>query len=283
MTAIVMCGAGCARSAKTSKSNTNAAVLDYRNGWYHKADGKQSIEEIGRHYRRDSKLVAQLNSLSASSVAPKGRMLYIPPSNDRQYVRAALVRVQGKPELVPTIPWNPELVKQTRPAKILASKPPKKKIVSSGKKSAVNEVVHASASNSSQSLLDWTRDSKSGSRFIWPVRGEIVTRFREGWDKACHGLEISVPEGSPVRAAREGFVLLATELPGYGNVVLIDHRDGYVSVYGYNSRILVNPRSRVHAGDRIAMVGHSRSSDAGMLFFQIRRNGQAIDPLEYLE
>lgn len=284
-----MYGAGCGHSAKTAKPGTNAAVLDYRNGWYHEADGKQSIEEIGRHYRRDAKLVAQLNSMSASSVAPKGKMLYIPPSNDRQYVRATLVRVQGKPELVPTIPWSPELVSKPRPAKIAAGKTPKKKIVAATKtitapKTVVAEkAVDAPASHTSQSAFGWPHRSKSGGRFVWPVQGEIVTRFREGWDKACHGLEISVPEGSPVRAARDGLVLLATELPGYGNVVLIDHRDGYVSVYGYNSRILVNQQSQVHTGDKIAMVGHSRTSDSGMLFFQIRRNGQAIDPLEFLE
>lgn len=272
---------GCANSAKTTQTQTNAQVLDYRNGWYHQADGKQTLDQISRQYRRDVKLVAQLNSMSAASVAPSGKMLYIPPCNDREYVRAALVRVQGKPELVPTIPWNPELLSKPKAEKKVASKAPKKKPVKK-KKSSGGEVVHAGASHTNQSMFGWTRGSKGG-RFSWPVQGEIVTRFREGWDKACHGLEISVPEGSPVRAARDGLVLLATELPGYGNVVLIDHRDGYVSVYGYNSQILVNPQSNVRTGDKIAMVGHSRASDSGMLFFQIRRNGQAIDPLQYLQ
>lgn len=286
LAASVVYGAGCGHSARTSKPAATATVLDYRNGWYHTADGRQSVAEISRQYQRDARLVAQLNTLSPASVAPKGKMLYIPPSNDRQYVRATLVRIQGKPELVPTIPWSPELVATPQPVKIAAGKTPKKKIVAVKKTVTApkNAAVDAPAAQTEQAALSWTHRSKSGGRFIWPAQGEIVTRFRDGWNKACHGLEISVPEGSPVVAARDGKVLWAREMPGYGNMILIDHLDGiYVSVYGYNARLLVHEQDKVHAGEKIAMVGHSRTSDSGMLFFQIRRNGQAIDPLDFLE
>ncbi|MEN6626386.1 MAG: peptidoglycan DD-metalloendopeptidase family protein [Candidatus Sumerlaeia bacterium] len=301
---ILACAAGCGRSSKkqaqkTPVIQTKTIVLDYRNGWYHEADGIQSIESVSRQYRRDPQFVAQLNYTTPSTIPTRGKLLYIPPSNDRAYVRAALQRVQGRPELVPTVPWSEDLVKQ--PGKPQSQPRPEIRVVESSKKKKkrvrnddvievadASGVVNAPASHTSQSLISWpNRRAKNAprddGRFMWPAQGEVVTRFREGWNKACHGLEIRASEGSPVVAARSGRVLVAQEYPGYGKMVLIDHGDGFASVYGYNSSLLVRERQLVQAGQKIATIGRPSYGDSGKLFFQIRRNAQPIDPLEFLQ
>ncbi len=290
LAASVVYGAGCGHSARTSKPAATSTVLDYRNGWYHTADGRQSVAEISRQYQRDARLVAQLNTLSPASVAPKGKMLYIRPSNDRQYVRATLVRIQASPSWCRRFrgapSWSP---RRSRPRSRPARHPkenrggqenrhrPQKR-----RRQGRRRRRPRRANGTGRPELDASLQVRRAFHLARPGRDRDA--FRDGWNKACHGLEISVPEGSPVVAARDGKVLWAREMPGYGNMILIDHLDGiYVSVYGYNARLLVHEQDKVHAGEKIAMAGHSRTSDSGMLFFQIRRNGQAIDPLDFLE
>ncbi|MCE5231344.1 peptidoglycan DD-metalloendopeptidase family protein [bacterium] len=296
---VIACAAGCGHSSRRAKPprviQEQTIVLDYRNGWFHEADGFQSIAQIGQYYRRDPQLVAQLNYTTATSIAPKGKLLYIPPSNDRQYVREALKRVEGKPGLVPTTPWSPDLLNQQNRANGHSAEPQKEKepvVVADSR-----PVVTAPSTHASQGLFGWVHRGKpadpkpapakrtysNNGKFMWPVEGEVVTRFREGWNKACHGLEISAPDGTPVVATRSGRVLLAKEFPGYGRMILIDHGDGYVSVYGYNAQLLVSEQQTVRGGDRIASVGRPSAGDSGKLFFQIRYKGQLIDPLELLD
>ena len=83
-------------------------------------------------------------------------------------------------------------------------------------------------------------------------------------------------------ASRDGKVIYAGELRGYGKVVIVDHGDGFTSVYGYNSRLLVKSDQMVNAGDRIAEVGKPSRNARAQLFFQIRRRARPIDPLSFL-
>lgn len=285
--------AGCSRSTEKPVIQTKTIVLDYRNGWYHEADGIQTIEAISRRYRRDARFVAQLNYTTAAAVPTQGKLLYIPPSNDRTYVRAALQRVQGRPELVPTIPWDESLLQQqqqsTQPPQRIeadAGDRSRKKRVSKPEVKAADgsKVVRAGSSRAKSSVVGWSRKApRDDGQFKWPVRGQVVTRFREGWNKACHGLEIQAPEGSPVISTRSGRVLVAQEYPGYGKMIVIDHGDGYASVYGYNSSVFVTEDDMVESGQKIATVGRTSYGDSGKLFFQIRRNAQPIDPMEFLQ
>jgi septal ring factor EnvC (AmiA/AmiB activator) len=119
--------------------------------------------------------------------------------------------------------------------------------------------------------------------YIWPVKGQVVATFQSGWHQACHGLEIAAPEGTPVCAARAGTVLLAQAFPGYGNLILVDHGDGYATAYGYNRQMVVRAGQRVERGQVIGSVGRASQGAESRLHFQVRRNALPIDPMQFLK
>jgi murein DD-endopeptidase MepM/ murein hydrolase activator NlpD len=119
--------------------------------------------------------------------------------------------------------------------------------------------------------------------FAWPVKGQIVTPYKGGWHNACHGIEIAAAEGTPVHAARDGMVLMAQAYPGYGNLVLIDHGDGFATAYGYNRQMLVHEGERVERGQTIASVGRPTQGSSSKLLFQVRRNALPVDPMQFLK
>jgi murein hydrolase activator len=93
---------------------------------------------------------------------------------------------------------------------------------------------------------------------------------------------IEAREGSEVKAIADGRVLLADWLQGYGLVVVIEHGKGDMSLYGYNQSALVNVGAQVRAGQPIALVGTSGGQGTPSLYFEIRRQGQAVNPLPWL-
>lgn len=119
---------------------------------------------------------------------------------------------------------------------------------------------------------------------LWPVRGNIEHRFGEQLQGELRwkGLVIGAPEGTEVKAIADGRVLMADWLQGYGLVVVVEHGKGDMSLYGYNQSALVNVGTQVHAGQPIALVGTSGGRGTPSLYFEIRRQGQAVNPLPWL-
>lgn len=118
----------------------------------------------------------------------------------------------------------------------------------------------------------------------WPVRGTIEHRFGEQLQGELRwkGLVIDAPEGTEVKAIADGRVLMADWLQGYGLVVVVEHGKGDMSLYGYNQSALVSVGSQVKAGEPIALVGTSGGRGTPSLYFEIRRQGQAVNPLPWL-
>ncbi len=279
------CGGGGCRHATPSKPAAAAPrkiVLDYRYGWYHSATGSQTIRQIATEYQRDIDLVAKLNRLGADARPPARQMIYIPPNNDVAYVRQALIRINEHPELVPTEPWRPPLLKNP----VADIKPGiETKSAWSGLKTMVrgrkSQTVVDEPTRTDEDIPLIKQRAVGGGKFAWPVQGKVVTPFNEGWQKACHGIEIAAEAGTPVTASRTGKVLLANEFPGYGQLVLIDHGDGMASVYAYLETIKVREGQQVEQGRQIATVG--RKGSRPLCFFQIRRQGKKVDPMPYLK
>lgn len=119
----------------------------------------------------------------------------------------------------------------------------------------------------------------------WPVdltEGGFVTRgqVRPGDPAESHpGVDIAIPIGTPVRASGGGSVEAAGTDPDYGLFVLLRHREGYETMYGHASRLLVRDGDQVQAGQVIALSGNSGRSTAPHLHFEIRREGRSLDPL----
>ncbi|HCC25523.1 MAG TPA: hypothetical protein DEP85_08485, partial [Holosporales bacterium] len=123
--------------------------------------------------------------------------------------------------------------------------------------------------------------------FDWPVKGEVISSFSPG-DKN-DGINIKVPEGTPVKAAADGTVMYAgNELKGFGNLLLIKHRDGWVTAYAHNSDLLVKKGDKVVQGQAIAKSGTPDAIKKGdvpepQLHFEIRKVKQPVDPLTKLK
>ena len=124
---------------------------------------------------------------------------------------------------------------------------------------------------------------KSG-RMSWPLRGAVIRKFGENrtGEVAWKGLLIQAGQGAPVKAAGSGDVVYADWLDGFGNVLVIDHGRGYLSLYGNNQSLTKHVGQRVNAGDVIASVGHSGNTGATGLYFEIRKAGKPVNPVSLL-
>ncbi|MEM1288026.1 MAG: LysM peptidoglycan-binding domain-containing protein [Pseudomonadota bacterium] len=121
-------------------------------------------------------------------------------------------------------------------------------------------------------------------QFRWPIRGRVVSNFGTQSNGVSNdGINIAVPEGASIRAAEDGEVVYAgNELRGFGNLVLIQHRSGYVTAYAHNSRINVQRGDRVSRGEIVARAGSTGDVDTPQLHFEIRRGTTPVDPRPYL-
>jgi len=120
----------------------------------------------------------------------------------------------------------------------------------------------------------------SGISWSWPVDGTLISRFNSS--DAIPGIEVAGHSGDPVRAAADGVVVYSGNgLVGYGELVIIKHSDSFLSAYGHNRKRLVKEGQRVKAGQQIAEMG-STGATRNELEFQIRQNGNPVDPLNYL-
>ncbi|KAF2992843.1 LysM peptidoglycan-binding domain-containing M23 family metallopeptidase [Methylocystis sp. MJC1] len=116
--------------------------------------------------------------------------------------------------------------------------------------------------------------------FRWPARGRIIQGFSSGGND---GINIAVPEGTPVKAAEGGQVAYAgSELKGYGNLVLIRHPNGFVTAYAHNGELEVKRGETVKRGQTIARSGQSGNVGSPQLHFELRKGSTPVDPTNYL-
>lgn len=128
-------------------------------------------------------------------------------------------------------------------------------------------------------------NTPSASGFIWPISGKvrISSNFGARWGRMHEGIDISVPIGTPVKAAKSGKVILSGWSSGYGYAVYIRHDNNTVTRYGHNSKLLVKKDQFVYQGQTIALSGNSGRSTGPHLHFEIRLKNRAVDPRKYLK
>lgn len=119
-------------------------------------------------------------------------------------------------------------------------------------------------------------------RLVWPLQGgELLARFgrpKDGGDQHWDGVVIAVPEGAEVRAVHHGRVAYADWLRGFGLLIIIEHDDGYMTLYGHNQTLLKEQGEWVAEDDVIALSGGSGGRRSAGLYFAIRHNGRPLDP-----
>lgn len=118
----------------------------------------------------------------------------------------------------------------------------------------------------------------------WPLKGSLLQKFGENREggMSSRGILIQGSEGATVQAIADGQVIYADWLKGYGWVIVLDHGNGYMSLYGHNQNLLKQPGARISAGEVIALAGMSGGQANAGLYFEIRDKGEAVNPLQWL-
>lgn len=129
---------------------------------------------------------------------------------------------------------------------------------------------------------------RSSEGYVWPTGGGIGSYFGMrihpvlGYRRLHGGIDIGGYMGQPIYAAKEGRVILASVKGGYGNTIVLDHGNGYATLYGHQSSFMVGVGDQVETGQHIGNIGSTGLSTGPHLHFEVRMNGKVTDPLPYL-
>ena len=168
-----------------------------------------------------------------------------------------------------------------------------KKIKKTAKKKQRNK-VHEEVETPTETIAkneETPTDAYSGSNFValkgklrLPVRGDVTNRFgaaRADTGVSWKGLFIKAAEGNDVKTVADGRVVFADWMRGFGNLIIVDHGSGYMSLYGNNQAVLKGVGDEVNAGDAIASVGNSGGNESNGLYYELRRNSLPFDPMSW--
>ena len=118
----------------------------------------------------------------------------------------------------------------------------------------------------------------------WPVSGSLLAAYggRLPDGRSSDGVLIAAPAGTAIKAVADGTVVFADWMTGYGNILIIDHGNGYMSLYAHNDGLLRDAGDAVKRGDPVASVGTSGGQERPALYFELRRNGSPVNPAAWL-
>jgi murein DD-endopeptidase MepM/ murein hydrolase activator NlpD len=145
----------------------------------------------------------------------------------------------------------------------------------------IAEQIRAAQARNSPSGAGPTQ-TPSNAGLIWPVQGPVTSPFGWRWGRMHQGIDIGVPYGTPIHAAAGGVVIYCGWEEGYGNFVVLDHGGNLATAYGHQSSIAVTCGQQVNQGDVIGYVGCTGHCTGPHLHFEVRVNGNPVDPLGYL-
>jgi murein DD-endopeptidase MepM/ murein hydrolase activator NlpD len=270
----------------------------------------ENVNVIANRYGVPASAIISANKLASASQAVPGRRMVIPVYNAAgpQFAtnRSPAPLGQGRLRLAETAKGRPmkqtELPKQhTRPGHMFAKAEPlstPRPVEPIRTARAAAEPMPKAWAPAPQSVAPaWKQESVQPARepeqtaslpkgdsadFRWPARGRVISGF--GGPSGNEGINIALPEGTPVKAAESGTVAYAgSEVKGYGNLVLIRHDNGFVSAYAHNGEISVKRGDRVRRGQVIAKSGQTGNVTSPQLHFEIRKGSTPVDPIPHLE
>jgi lipoprotein NlpD len=238
-------------SSQSTSNNAQVSALP-KSGYYRVKKG-DTLFAIAFRYGIDYRKLAQTNRI------PSPYVIY-----PQQKIR---LNVSSSSSVVASTASNSK-------AKIAITSPKKQ---ADGAKNSIKKKVNGSTKNTKSSPIP----TKNTLKWQWPIKGFVVRGFSNA-GVSSKGIDIKSDIGKPVQAAEDGIVVYSGNgLIGYGNLVIVKHNDEYLSAYAYNRSILVKEQQVVKAGDSLAIIG-GKGEERPLLHFEIRRDGQPIDPLTVL-
>ncbi|TIQ32249.1 MAG: LysM peptidoglycan-binding domain-containing protein [Mesorhizobium sp.] len=223
-----------------------------------------SLSSIARKTGVSATALKQANGMK-DGLLKIGQTLKV-PAGGNVAVASAKPAAAAKPTVDPVTTATTQPSAKATPSETLASYTPPKKDAKVIQQAEDDEAV--------------APDATGIGKMRWPVRGRVISGFGSGKD----GVDIAVPEGTPIKAAENGVVIYAGDgLKEFGNTVLVRHENGLVTVYGHASSIEVQRGQKVKRGQEIALSGMSGTTDSPKLHFEVRKNSAPVDPSGYLE
>lgn len=239
-----------------------------------------SLNSIAKKHGVSEQALASANNISDARGLQIGQELKIPAGGR---ATAPTVQAQAQPKASPPAPKDSAASGNVRVVRTQEIKPP-----DFAQKDAAGQKTASSTSESSGQIASTKSlpapDPMSGQSFRWPVNGKVISKFGARADGGHNdGIDVSVPQGTAVKAAENGVVAYAgNELKGYGNLVLIRHSNNWVSAYAHNEDLLVKRGDKVTRGQTIAKAGATGSVSQPQLHFELRKGSRPVDPLKYL-
>lgn len=267
---------------------------DYSKGWYHRIEAGDTLDKVARKYNSAAVTLARVNNISPTEPLKIGTYLYIPPGSAASLKSSPLPPSQIKPKTAAsyTPPKKTPAPAKTSPSKTYAPpsktaktqpvKPSSSKVIA---QPAAKTAIASRAETAPPAPVPQTKSSQTASSrgYIWPVQGKVTKGFSASKEAPHKGLDISAPKGTPIRAVKEGKVIYSgNDIPGYGNLVIMEHSGGISTVYAHNSENLVKAGQWAAQGMVIARVGSTGSAASNHLHFEIRKNALTVNPLTYL-
>jgi murein DD-endopeptidase MepM/ murein hydrolase activator NlpD len=218
-----------------------------------------TLSKIARHYHKPVSEIIKANNIQANATLNVGDRLVIPgAAAPAAKTSAATPAAQAKPAVV-------SAVKENEPAQSAS-------------------VVTAAPDTLDKDAAKLAEGTGALPKFRWPANGRIIAGYGPTTNgQQNDGINIALPENTPVKAAEDGVVAYAgNELKGYGNLVLVRHPNGYVTAYAHAKELLVKRGDQVKRGQVIARSGQTGNVNAPQLHFEIRKGASPLDPTRFL-
>ena len=152
----------------------------------------------------------------------------------------------------------------------------------------LEKVAAAQAADAKMAREEALRAARASGKMVFPSQGPITSHFGSrfhpvlGYSRFHAGTDFGAATGTPIQAAETGIVIFSGWYGGYGNAVILDHGGGMTTLYGHASRLYVSEGETVKKGDAIAAIGSTGLSTGPHLHFEVRRNGEPVNPMNYL-
>ncbi|CAM5383980.1 Murein hydrolase activator NlpD OS=Afipia felis OX=1035 GN=nlpD PE=3 SV=1 [Afipia felis] len=254
-------------SAASHAPATRAAAMPSS---VHVAASGDTLMNISRRNHISVQELARANNLPVTAQIKIGDRITVPSSSKTlgaapQTARPAAVAAAPQPQPV-----------AAKPVATAAAEPVQKARMATETKEI--EQTHA------QSPVKTAEATNALPTFRWPVRGRVIAAYGAKTNgKQNDGINVAVPEGTPVKAAEDGVVAYSgNELKGYGNLILVRHASGYVTAYAHASELMVKRGDTIKRGQVIAKSGQSGEVGSPQLHFEIRKGSSPVDPLQFL-
>lgn len=216
-------------------------------GKFHKVRSGETLVHIARIYGADPQEVAELNNIQNLSEMEVGSKLYLP----------------SKPKRIgyKKLPFEKYLQDDS------AKKSSKK--AKRSKRGRVEEPASAGI-------------EVDHSKFLWPVNGKLTSNFGIRGGRRHDGIDVGAAKGTPIKAADAGKVVFSGKMKGYGNLIILKHKDGFFTVYAHNDKNLAKKEQAVKRGQLIGKVGRTGRASGPHLHFEVRKGQTARNPLFFL-